>query len=377
MTTPNPALDLDRGNRKPGFYKAAGEAVDFDCGNRKSEIRNRRLSPLTNLIFHIGLAKCASSTLQRSVFRYEDGYLGTEPDIAPELNMAKQLQQCGPFAGRQTISKKGLREWAERVRRIKQERWPDTDRVIMSNEMLSGANRLSDRPMLKVLLLLRQHFWQEGEIKVVLVLRNQAARLASSYAQGAGCHFTPGQTDFERTVERRLKSRRQLRLFDYSRWVEGLESVVEPENLCVLLLEESPTVEFWQQLADFCRLKRFEPETMISPDTSKKNVRSRSETDWSISEFDPAARAKVVVDKWLNAFWPNNLQPERRNRLRLAAIEQLEARYRWKYEKVSGGERETEFHLSPRIMETMRARCGQFNAKLAQQLGRDLKPLGY
>ena len=70
---------------------------------------------------------------------------------------------------------------------------------------------------------------------------------------------------------------------------------------------------------------------MISSETSKKNVRSRSETDWSISEFDPATRAKVMVDKWLNAFWPNNLQPERRNRLRRRAIEQLEARYRRKY----------------------------------------------
>ena len=82
--------------------------------------------------------------------------------------MAKQLQKCGPFAGRQTISKKGLREWAERVRRIKQERWPDIDRVIMSNEMLSGANRLSDRPMLKVLSLLRQRFWTKAKSRSCL-----------------------------------------------------------------------------------------------------------------------------------------------------------------------------------------------------------------
>ena len=117
---------------------------------------------------------------------------------------------------------------------------------------------------------------------------------------------------------------------------------------------------------------------MISLKTVKKNVRSRATNHWSISEFDPAAfRAKVMVDKWLNAFWPNNLQPERRNRLRLAAIEQLEARYRRKYQKVCNDERETEFRLSPQVMETMRARCGQFNAKLAQQLGRDLEPLGY
>src|SRR6056297_4117744 len=111
---------------------------------------------MTDLIFHIGLPKCGSSTLQRSVFRHEDGYLGTEPDIAPELNMAKQLQKCTPFAGRQTINKTGLSEWAERVRKIKQEHWPDIDRLIASNEMLSAASRLSDRPMIKVLSLLRR-----------------------------------------------------------------------------------------------------------------------------------------------------------------------------------------------------------------------------
>ena len=332
---------------------------------------------MTDLIFHIGLSKCASSTLQRSVFRHEDGYLGTAPDIAPELNMAKQLQQCGPFAGRQTINKKGLREWAERVRRIKQERWPDTDRLIMSNEMLSGANRLSDRPMLKVLSLLRQRFWTEGDIKVVLVLRNQAARLASSYAQGTGCRYKPGQVDFERSVERSLKSRRHLRLYDYSRWIDGLESVVGPENFCVLLLEESRTVEFWQQLTDFCRLERFEPDSMTSSETGKKNVRSRSPDSWSISEFDPAYRAKVMADKWLNAFWPTGLQSRLRSWSRLKASAQLEKRYRRKTEQIADGKRETEFHLSPQVMETMRARCGQFNAKLAQQLGRDLKPLGY
>ena len=332
---------------------------------------------MTDLIFHIGLAKCASSTLQRSVFRYEDGYLGTEPDIAPELNMAKQLQQCGPFAGRQTISEKGLREWAERVRRIKQARWPDIDRLIMSNEMLSGANRLSDRPVLKVLSLLRQRFWTEADIKVVLVLRNQAARLASGYAQGSNCRFNPGQTDFERTVEQRLKSRRHLRLYDYSRWVACVESVVGSENLCVLLLEESRTLEFWQTLADFCRLERFEPETMISSETSKKNVRSRFENHWSIREFDPTFRAKVMADRWLNAFWPTNFQSEQRKRLRLRAIEQLEGRYRRKFEKICNPERETEFHLSTQVIETMRARCGPFNEKLAEQLGRNLAPLGY
>ena len=47
MTTPNPVLDLDRGNRKPRFYDAAGEALDldFDRGKPKTENGKRRLFP--------------------------------------------------------------------------------------------------------------------------------------------------------------------------------------------------------------------------------------------------------------------------------------------------------------------------------------------
>lgn len=332
---------------------------------------------MTDLIFHIGLAKCASGTLQQSAFRHEDGYLGTAPGIGPELNLAKQLQNVAPFNGRQTTSKRGIRQWTDRLRIAHEELSPGIDRLILSNEVLSSASRLSDRPILKVLALLRHRFWTHGEIKVVLVLRNQAARLASSYAQGTSSRFDPGQADFEHTVEKYLKSPRNLRLFDYSRWVEGLQSILGPENTCILLLEESRTLEFWQSLSDFCRLEHFEPHAMVSEDTNTKNKRSRSAEHWSISEFDPALRAKVTADKWLNATWPVNRHPQLRNRLRRQAISRLEQRYIRKAGQMSREKREKEFHLSPRVMETIRACCGPYNDQLARQLDRDLQPLGY
>ena len=71
----------------------------------------------------------------------------------------------------------------------------------VSNEVLSAASRFSDRPILSVLSILKNQFWREGEIRAVIVLRNQAARLASGYAQGSLRRWNPGQQDFERVVQ--------------------------------------------------------------------------------------------------------------------------------------------------------------------------------
>ncbi len=331
---------------------------------------------MTDLILHIGLPKCASTTLQRNVFSHEDGYLGTAP-IAREDNLAKQLQQCTPFGGRQTISVGRLREWAERVQQMQAQRWPTATRLILSNEVLSSASRLSDRPILRVLSILKNRFWTQGRVRVVLVLRNQAARLASSYVQGSNCRWNPGQFEFERAVERQLSSRRYVRLLDYSQWVEGLRQVVGPDNVCILLLEEADTPEFWGTLAEFCTLERFDPQGFAAINQNRKNVRSRAATRWAISELDTAFRAKVRVHNLMNLFWPAHLSPAIRNRLRETAIARLDARYRKRAAKIPLAERETEIHLSDSVLQTVRDRCGPFNERLARQLGRDLQPLGY
>lgn len=332
---------------------------------------------MTDIIFHIGLAKCASSTLQQQVFRQESGYLGTAPHMPNGENLAKQLQQVAPFDGRQTTSRQGLRRWANTIRRLQAERWPKAERVILSNEMLSSASRLKDRPILDVLAYLKRSLWAEGRVRVVLVLRSQASRMASGYAQGSRVRWQPGQLDFERDLDRKLSNPRFLRLLDYSAWVQGLCAVLGTSNVCILLLEEAREPSFWQNLADFCELECFDPMSMVSGETNRRNVHRSAVDRWTISPLDTRFGAKVAVEKWLNLTWPTHLAPSRRAQVRETLIDKLAVAYDRKASGIDLANRETEIRLRETAMASIRSACGAGNDRLAEQLERDLRSLGY
>lgn len=334
---------------------------------------------MTELIFHIGLAKCASTTLQRRIFLREYGYLGTAPpsELPRSRNLAKALSNCIPSSGRQTISKRNLRAWAERIREVHAEHWPETDRLLLSNEFFSSASRLNDRPFLKVLELLKKSNWPSGNLKVLLILRNQASRLASHYAEGSSAEWAPGQAHFEAVVSRRLASRRYQRLFDYSRWVEGLYAVVGRHNVCVLLLEEAGTADFWSDIKSFCKLEQFDPDSMVEENSVGSNVRKTSEQTWALSELDTGFKAKSEIDRWLNLVWPRKFQIESRSALREALIKRLKTQYDERAAKIANSEREKQIHLSEELIFSVRRHCDSANQRLAELLGREIRNFGY
>ena len=332
--------------------------------------------PAPDLIIHIGLAKCGSTTLQRDVFQHEDGYLGTAPSIAPELNLAKQLQQSTPFGGRQTINRRGLARWVGRVQQLREERWPDLDRLILSNEVLSASCRLIDRPILKVLSLLRENLWP-GRIRVVVVFRNQAARIASSYAQNSGANPVASQEDFERLMKRIMTNRRKRRLFDYSTWIEGLQTILGADNVLPLFLEQTDSPDFWTRLTDFCDLKNFKANEMILSKNHSKNKRSLSNKRWTISPLYPALRARIKVETWMNLIWPASLAPRVRISARDHAVRLLQAAFQKSVREAETGNRASEIELTPQARHFIQSHVGAFNARLSRQLGQDLNGLGY
>jgi len=202
-------------------------------------------------------------------------------------------------------------------------------------------------------------------------------RLASSYAQNSNCSWEPGQLDFERSVARYLSSRRHLRLLDYSKWIDGLNAILGPDNVCPLLLEEARTLDFWRQLSKFCHLKKFEPSNMVHEDGGNENVRRRAENSWAIQPLDTIFRARSTTEKYLNLIWPAIIAPKARMRCVDWSVQTLDARYKRKANRMDTARRESEIELSRKVMETIRDACGPANDRLGEQLGRNLKPLGY
>lgn len=328
---------------------------------------------MTDLIIHIGLPKCGSTTLQREVFAHEQGYLGTHPAIPRGDNLAKQLQQCGPFGGRQTLSRRALHRWAEHVRALKAERWPGIDRLIASDEVLGSSSRFETRPIVRLLRTLNESIWQEGAVKAVIVFRNQAERLASGYAQTSNCRINPGQADFEAELATRLKDPRP---YDYAAWLTTLEDALGVDNVCPLLLEESNTESFWQRLQAFAHLRALEPEHTVTGDDAQNRRRAGAD-QWQISAFDPQFKAKVAVDKPLNLIWPKHFATGPRGFLRDALIARVARHYQRIHAHDAIEPRATAIMLTPEARARIAQHLSDSNQALAQRLGRPIAGLGY
>lgn len=328
---------------------------------------------MTDLVIHIGMPKCGSTTLQREVFAHESGYLGTHPDIPRDENLAKQLQHCGPFGGRQTFSRRALHRWADRVRALQQDRWPDIDRIIASDEVLSAKSRFEERPILRLLSHLNESVWREGAVKAIIVLRNQPERLASGYAQGSSDRINAGQADFEDWVAKRLGN---LPNYDYAKWVAGLQDVLGAQNVFTLLLEESMSEAHWRSLKDFAALQELDPQSMVMNATIR-NQRREAPDRWRVSSFDAQTKAKIAVDKSLNLVWPRHLWSDSRVRVRDASIARLARHYDLLHAKRAHLPRETTITLTPKIRSQIKAHFGDSNRKLRDYLERDIAKLGY
>ena len=326
---------------------------------------------MPDLFFHIGLPKCASTTIQRKVLGSVPGYLGTGAALQAPENFAKQFQALAPVGPRLRGSISAARDWAERVLEYGQTLDLEMDRYIASSELLSNRNKLNPRPIVPFLRHFSDEVWTAGEVKVLLVLRNPADRIASSYAQNSSSTHGASQQHFEAHVERVLN--RSFSTFDLAAWVDDLYQTMGQENVCVLLMEDIGTPRFWEDLKDFMRLEEFEPASMLN--TQGMNSRKSDPNRWRLSEFSPMDKAKSQSGKLLGLVWPAGRLPGLRRNVRSALNQAIAGWHRINPARKRA--RDTHIELTDDLRSRIQSHCRPVHERLATLLERDLSKLGY
>jgi len=128
----------------------------------------------TDIIFHIGYGKCASSTLQNAIFPLTKGYLGTGKNTSSKHQFSKKFQALAPCGPSIVGSIKQAKTWAKQVFDLKQKEFPDVDRLIVSSEFFLFNNIFKNRPIIPFLKQFDDTIWNHGEIKILIIIRNQA-----------------------------------------------------------------------------------------------------------------------------------------------------------------------------------------------------------
>ena len=334
-------------------------------GNRLSDMK-------VDLIIHIGFPKCASTTLQNYIFRNESGYLGTHKGLSKREDYAKKFKGFTPAGPRLRGNLDQANHWKQEVLQVTAEKWPDSKRLILSNEPLVNRNKLQDRPIIGFLKEFSEQIWQEGAVKVILILRNPAERMASAYAQVSGGNPHASQKDFEKHVNRQLRKNNKTQ---YDKWVEELHSALGRENVCVLLMEEIKEVSFWRRLNDFCQLEQFDPEEWVGQSRAT-NTRKIDEQSWTLRPFDPASKANTSGNNLFNLLWPPYLLSQVRNSCLESYKFLLSQYYKARYGK-GGTERPNQITLVPSLKEKIQRAYTPQTQGLSALLGKDLKDLGY
>ena len=158
---------------------------------------------MKDIIFHIGHPKCASTTLQNKVFINEPGYLGTAKTMPN--NFAKKLQDISPVGPSITWSKTKTKQWAEEIRNYVNQNFPKAKNLIASSEMYANRNIFQERPIIPFLKYFSSNIWTEGEVKIVIIIRNQFNKIASEYAQVSNTNINASQSNFETYINTHIQ----------------------------------------------------------------------------------------------------------------------------------------------------------------------------
>jgi hypothetical protein len=108
-------------------------------------------------------------------------------------------------------------------------------------------NSFKTRPIITFFKKINGQVWHYVEIKAII--RNQAEKLASLYAQNSIVKSNASQADFEKFCKVDVK--RFYENMNYSKCIEELHEAFGEDKVCILLMEDIDKIEFWEKLKQF------------------------------------------------------------------------------------------------------------------------------
>jgi len=346
---------------------------------------------VTDLIVHIGLPKAASTTLQRNLFSGTAGYLGKS--FGANNDLGWQFRNITPTEDLSFWTSEA-RSWVARAIECKKHLWPETQRLIVSHEDLSqrqtntyrqkrpigssqdvsGQQGDLQRHFTTTLLKgFKDYIWKSGNVKALIVLRNQPEWLASLYVTLSNTFKSASQKDFEAQVQKLIQHGEDY--IDWSRWVDDLQQALGQENVCTLLMEDMKQEKFWKELATFMELDDVDPFQFAKLNATKYNVRRFKDNSWKIS---PLKKRKPLAARLIRKYRDYKRLPNTRLVLN-DLTRRMFSSFTPSIAAINGAnKRYTEIEMTASLRESILEYCRPFNDRLAKQLNRnDLREIGY
>lgn len=316
------------------------------------------------------MPKTGTSSLQKSIFPSFGTYLGRGGPIARD-ELAKRCRELMLIRSEGRTERK-LRKWSADVLReygrltnpegrilLSEERlaWPARDHersagVLAKMHPMSEAwldpaiaHEIVERPIVPMLgYLARRGIWAAGEVKVILTVRQQSEWLASLFAQHP---LRPNsgeshQDAFEAFV--RGIVRREWTYLQWSAWIRELSSVLGPENVHCILLEDLDSDDVMKALARFLGYKSMDFDSLRMAFGTRHNVRRVHVNKWAVKRTAESVKRS---------------QPEEARKVR------------------DGGRPVGEIELTEEMRTIIQGHFHESNRLLGELLGRDVHSVGY
>jgi len=347
---------------------------------------------MPDLHIHIGLAKTASSTLQSRLMSGRPGYLGkNKVDFPPAFgyhDLVDELQvlasQCHYLGIKQVESR--IEDWVRAVVSWAADRdyegpicisdeniahWPVNRRNQHNRHPLrhtparwrSAPRRTRPIPVAR---LVKEHLvkaWSpHGQVKLCLVLRNQADWLGSLYAQRSNCIVFPSTGHFETQVSRMLEMDEPY--LDWYSLVMELRDAVGEDALTILFFEEAGTEIFWSRLGGFFGVTDADWKA-FALGAHRVNERRKGDEGWRIRPLFLLLLIYQTYTQHWSAVRRQLFYRTTHHFFRSVVAPTLEL-----FRKKS-------FVLTDECRSRIKMHCHESNAKLAQIVSRDLGTMGY